>query len=164
MATAALQAPGRHRIAAAALRDEVPTHTAHSTSGEVRQALLAVVGAHLSGMPLNHELTDRDGRLISKTTTSPHYRLFALPDTSPPKPALSRTRDGSRIDVEVWDMPTEAFGTFVAGIPYPLGIGSVELADGTWVNGFMCEGAALAGATEITSYGGWRAYLAQRAR
>ncbi len=130
------------------------------TDGTVR---LAVVGAHLSGMPLNHQLTGRGGRLVSTTTTAPRYRLFALPDASPPKPALSRTAGGAGIEIEVWELPLTAFGSFVAEVPWPLGIGSVELADGTWIKGFISESDALASARDITSFGGWRAYLADRA-
>lgn len=121
---------------------------------------LAVVGAHLSGMPLNHQLTDRKARFIAKTTTSPQYRLFALPGTIPPKPGLIRHPDGASIEVEIWDVPVTLFGSFVAGVPAPLGIGSLELEDGTWVKGFICEGWVTANSRDITSYGGWRAFMA----
>ena len=132
---------------------------AANTGGHVD---LAVVGAHLAGMPLNHQLGDRGAVRVSVTTTSANYRLFALPDTAPPKPGLARARNGACIEVEVWRLTVEAFGSFVAEVPPPLGIDSVELADGGWVKGFICEGAALDGAADITHYGGWRAYLAAR--
>jgi allophanate hydrolase len=121
---------------------------------------IAVVGAHLEGQPLHHQLTDRDAVLVARTTTSVDYRLFAL-DTVPPKPGLVRTRDGDGacIEVEVYELDAAAFGSFVAAIPPPLAIGTVTLADGAEVSGFVCEPYALAGAPEITSHGGWRAYL-----
>jgi allophanate hydrolase len=121
---------------------------------------VAVVGAHLSGMPLNHQLQDRHAILRAQTTTSPHYRLYALPDTTPPKPGLRRVRHGgAEIVVEVWQMAASEFGTFVDLIPPPLGIGNVELADGRWVNGFICEGYGLDGARDVTEFGGWRAFI-----
>ena len=125
--------------------------------------LLAVVGAHLSGQPLNGQLTERGARLVHTTKSTPGYRLYALPDTTPPKPGLVRDPAfaGPGIELEVWAIPTREFGGFVAAVPAPLGIGSVELADGTSVKGFICEPFAVAGAQEITALGGWRAYLAQ---
>lgn len=124
---------------------------------------LAVVGAHLSGMPLNHQLTERGATLLEATTTSAHYRLFALPGTTPPKPGLQRhPGQGAPIAIEVWNLPMAEVGSFLAGVPSPLGLGSLELADGRWVHGFICEGHALEGATEITAHGGWRAYMAAR--
>jgi allophanate hydrolase len=125
---------------------------------------LAVVGAHLSGQPLNHQLTMLDGRFVRATRTAPVYRLYALPNTTPAKPGLARVdSDGVAIEVEVWALSAEAFGTFVAAVPPPLCIGSLSLADGTRVSGFLCEGYALAGATDISSFGGWRAYLQSKA-
>jgi allophanate hydrolase len=128
-----------------------------SQPGTVR---LAVVGAHLTGMPLNRELTERNAVLVETTTTSEVYRLYALAGTVPPKPGLVRSETGMPIQVELWDMPLSAFGSFVAGIPSPLGIGTLELHDGRLVKGFICEGHALAGAQDITQFGGWRAYRA----
>lgn len=120
---------------------------------------IAVVGAHLSGMPLNWQLVERQGRLICATRTAPVYRLFALPESTPPKPGLIRVRDGgSTIELELWEMPLAQYGSFVAGIPAPLGIGTLELEDGSTVQGFLCEAAATEGAEDITQYGGWRAY------
>ena len=125
---------------------------------------IAVVGAHLSGMPLNGQLTERGATLREATQTAPHYRLFALPGTVPPKPGLLRSgEDGASIAVEVWDMPVAAVGSFLALIAPPLGLGSLELADGRWVHGFLCEAHALESASEVTSFGGWREYIASLA-
>ena len=125
---------------------------------------IAVVGAHLSGLPLNGQLVERGAVRVASTTTAPHYRLFALPGTTPPKPGLQRVPDGgAAIAVEVWAMPLSAVGSFLALIPPPLGLGSVELADGRHVHGFICEGHALQGALDVTSFGGWRAYRASLA-
>ncbi len=122
---------------------------------------LAVVGAHLSGLPLNGQLTDRGGRLRMATHTAAQYRLFALPGTVPPKPGLLRVASGgSAIAIEVWDVPLPSIGSLLALIPAPLGLGSLTLADGSSVHGFICEAHALAGAQDITSFGGWRNYLA----
>jgi allophanate hydrolase len=122
---------------------------------------IAVVGAHLAGLPLNGQLTERRAVLLQSTTTAPHYRLYALPGTTPPKPGLQRCAEGgAAIAVEVWAMPMSAVGSFLALIPAPLGLGSLQLADGSSVHGFLCEPHALAGARDITSFGGWRAYLA----
>ncbi|MFO1272521.1 MAG: allophanate hydrolase [Rubrivivax sp.] len=122
---------------------------------------IAVVGAHLSGLPLNGQLTERGAVLLEATTTAPHYRLYALPGTVPPKPGLVRSAEGgAAIALEVWAMPQRAVGSFLALIPPPLGLGSVQLADGRHVHGFLCEPHALAGAREVTAFGGWRAYLA----
>ena len=130
-------------------------------AGQVR---VAVVGAHLSGMPLNHQLTSRGGRLVRQARTAPAYRLFALPGTTPPKPGLKRVgSDGAAIALELWDMPLDGFGAFVEEVPAPLAIGTLELDDGTWTKGFVCEPLALEGAADITRFGGWRAYVASRA-
>ncbi|KQW44954.1 MULTISPECIES: allophanate hydrolase [unclassified Roseateles] len=126
---------------------------------------LAVVGAHLSGMPLNGQLTTRGATLREATTTAPTYRLHALPGTVPPKPGLQRVAEGGEpIAVEIWNVPLRHIGSLLALIPAPLGLGSVLLADGSSVHGFICEGQALAGATDITAYGGWRAYMADTHR
>jgi allophanate hydrolase len=122
---------------------------------------VAVCGAHLSGLPLNHQLSERGGRLVAATRTAPRYRLFALPGGPPSRPGLVRqTEGGASVEVEVWELPAHHFGSFVAGIPAPLGIGTVELADGSLEKGFICEGYAVEGARDITDLGGWRAYLA----
>ena len=126
---------------------------------------LAVVGAHLAGQPLNHQLTSRGASLLRTTTTAPKYRLFALTNTTPPKPGLLRVAEPdvievpNGIEVEVWQLTEEAFGSFVAAIPPPMGIGNIEVADGSIVKGFICEPYALQGAKEITALGGWRNYL-----
>lgn len=126
---------------------------------------LAVVGAHLSGMPLNGQLLERGATLREATTTAPRYRLHALNGTVPPKPGLQRVAEGGRsIAVEVWNVPLRHIGSLLALIPAPLGLGTVELADGSSVHGFICEGHALAGATDITSHGGWRNYIASQRR
>jgi allophanate hydrolase len=124
---------------------------------------ICVVGAHLSGMPLNRELTGPGGFRLAETRTAGGYRLYALPGTTPPKPGMAHDPAfaGEGIAVEVWALPADAFGRFVAAIPAPLGIGKVTLADGSQVPGFLCEAHALAGAEEITRFGGWRAYRAQ---
>jgi allophanate hydrolase len=123
---------------------------------------VAVVGAHLSGMPLNSQLLERKAKLLRQTETAPDYEFFALPGTVPPKPGLQRVAagQGSRIVVEVWEMPMEHYGSFVALIPPPLGIGTLTLADGSSVQGFLCESLALQGARNISAFGGWRAYIA----
>lgn len=121
---------------------------------------LTVVGAHLTGMPLNGQLTERGAKLVQATTTAPHYRLYALPNTTPPKPGLKRVASGgAAIAVEVWDVPIAQVGSFLALIPAPLGLGKVELADGSWTAGFICEGFALDAAEDVTPFGGWRAYM-----
>jgi allophanate hydrolase len=122
--------------------------------------LLAVVGAHLSGQPLNKQLTELSAQLVRSCKTASEYRLYALPGTVPPKPGLARvTSGGSAIEIEVWQLTTAAFGAFVKGVPAPMTIGSCMLEDGTSVHGFGCEPIALEGATDITEFGGWRAYL-----
>jgi allophanate hydrolase len=125
------------------------------------RARLAVVGAHLSGMPLNHQLTDRRASLVRASKTAPCYRLYALPGTTPPKPGLIRVAggEGVSVELEIWEMSHEAFGSFVATIPAPLGIGQILLEDGTSVQGFLCESVALTGARDISSFGGWRAFM-----
>lgn len=124
--------------------------------------LVAVAGAHLSGQPLNHQLTERGARLVRTCRTSAEYRLYAL-ETTPPKPGLVKEPgfSGDGIEVEVWAVPENTFGGFVAAIPAPLGIGTVTLEDGTAVKGFICEQAGLSSAKEITRFGGWRNYLAK---
>ena len=120
---------------------------------------LAVVGAHLTGMPLNFQLTTRGGTLVQKTKTAASYRLFALKNTTPPKPGLQYHSKGQEIEVEVWDIPIANFGQIVAEVPAPLGIGNVRLADGSWVKGFICEGYALEDAIDISHFGGWRDFI-----
>lgn len=124
---------------------------------------VVVCGAHLQGQPLNWQLTDRGGRLLESIPSSPAYRLYALPDGR--RPGMVRVAEnGCSIEVEVWSLPADTFGSFVAGIPAPLGIGQVELADGRWLSGFICDGYGLEGATDISEFGGWRSWLAHRAK
>jgi allophanate hydrolase len=161
--------PGTHDAALAGIglrweqgrADPLPPATRWPASAPV--LALAVVGAHLSGLALNHQLTERGARLRSVTTTAPHYRLHALPGTVPPKPGLVRVADGgAAIAVEVWEVPLPQVGSFLAGVAAPLGLGSVELAGGERVHGFLCEAHALTGAPDISALGGWRAYLASQ--
>ncbi|KQN74848.1 allophanate hydrolase [Devosia sp. Leaf64] len=127
---------------------------------------IAVVGAHLTGMPLNPELTALGGWLVEETKTAPQYRLYALKGTVPPKPGLQRVAEtnGEPIIIEVWSLPAAGFGTFVSKIPAPLGVGKLVLADGRHVTGFLCEATALDDAADITKFGGWRAYIASKAK
>ncbi len=122
---------------------------------------IAVVGAHLSGMPLNGQLTQRGAVWVETTRTAAQYRLFALADTTPPKPGLIRVSadQGACIAVEIWRMPMSQYGSFVSLIPAPLGMGTLMLEDGRQVQGFLCESLATQGAQDITPWGGWRAYL-----
>ncbi len=121
---------------------------------------VAVVGAHLTGQPLNRQLTERNAKLVETTRTTAGYRLYALADTVPAKPGLMFDGSGpGAIEVEIWEMDEGGFGSFVAAIPAPLGIGTVTLADGRTVKGFLCEAHAITGAEDITAFGGWRAWL-----
>lgn len=125
---------------------------------------LAVVGAHLQGQPLHAQLTDRKARLLWSGRTTSSYRLYALANTTPAKPGLVRdpSFQGEGIEVEVYGLTPEKLGSFLTLVSSPLAIGSVELATGEWVKGFVCEPSALHGATEITEFGGWRAWLSSR--
>jgi allophanate hydrolase len=121
---------------------------------------LAVCGAHMQGLALNQQLLERGGYLLRRTRTAAHYRLYALSGPPPQRPGLVRTsKGGASIEVEVWAMRSADFGSFVAGIPAPLGIGTIELQNGEKVPGFLCESYAAADAADITALGGWRAYL-----
>ncbi|MBV9389490.1 MAG: allophanate hydrolase [Chroococcidiopsidaceae cyanobacterium CP_BM_ER_R8_30] len=123
---------------------------------------IAVVGAHLTGQPLNHQLIEEQGTLVRSCRTSSIYRLYALTGTTISKPGLIRQSNGQgyAIEVEVWELPVAGFGRFVAKIPPPLGIGTLVLEDGEEVKGFLCESYAIADAPDISHLGGWRAYLA----
>lgn len=121
---------------------------------------VVVCGAHLDGLPLNWQLKERGATLLQKTTSSPHYKLYALAGGPPFRPGMVRVAEGGNsIEVEVWRIPVQHFGSFVAEIPAPLGIGKVELADGHWECGFICESFGIEGATDITQLGGWRQYI-----
>lgn len=129
---------------------------------KVDQVRLAVCGAHLSGLPLNKQLTVRKGKLLTCTKTSPDYKLFALREDPPCRPGMvhiENEEQGFAIEVEVWELPIRELGSFVAGIPKPLGIGTITLASGEMVLGFLCEHYALEDAVDISQLGGWRKYL-----
>ncbi|MDX5330951.1 MAG: allophanate hydrolase [Caulobacteraceae bacterium] len=133
--------------------------------GKPETVKLCVVGAHLAGMPLHWQLTSRDARLVARTRTAPAYRLYAMAETTPPKPALVHVGEdeGGAIEVEVYELEVAAFGSFTVEVPAPLAIGTVSLEDGSSVKGFVAEPRALDGATDITHLGGWRAYIASLA-
>lgn len=133
----------------------IPLSTAFNSDSSIE---LAVVGAHLSGMPLNYQLTDRGGVLSETTQTASTYQLFALAGSTPAKPGLKRHSDGRSITVEVWRIPKARFGEIVSEVPSPLGIGNVELVDGRWVKSFICEEYGFAGGTDVTAFGGWKSY------
>lgn len=139
-------------------REPLPASAAND--GNETTIMLAVVGAHLTGQPLNGQLTERGARLAARTRTAPHYRLFALTGATPPKPGLMAAPgfQGPGIAVELWEMDAAAFGRVTALVPPPLAIGSLQLADGRWVKGFVCEPQGLEGAEDITGFGGWLAY------
>lgn len=123
---------------------------------------LVVCGAHLDGLPLNHQLTERGGRLVRSCRSAPRYRFYALAGGPPFRPGMVRVAEGeveTGIEVEVWSLPEETVGSFLAGIPAPLGLGKVELDDGTWVTGFTCESAGTEAAEDITSLASWRKFL-----
>lgn len=123
---------------------------------------IVVVGAHLTGLPLNHELVAQGGVFLRAVGTRPCYRLFALAGGPPRRPGLLRVpdREGASIATEVWGLPDDGFGRFVAAIPAPLCIGTLLLADGTAPKGFLVEPEGTTGAMDVTRYGGWRAFLA----
>ena len=131
-------------------------------AAETDEAEIAVCGAHLAGLPLNHQLTSRGARFLRATVSTPDYRFYALPGGPPERPGMVRVADGTggAVTVEVWAIPLAELGSFLAGIPAPLGLGRVRLADGTTPIGFVCEAAATDGARDITAIGDWRTYLA----
>jgi allophanate hydrolase len=147
-----------------ALGHALPTTAAHTRLSE-DTALLAVVGAHLAGEPLNHQLLDLGAKLVSLTRTRDCYRLFALP-TQPAKPGLVRANEGEAghaIEVEVYALSHAALWEFMRLVNAPLCIGRVELADGSLVHGFLCEPSAAQGQREISAFGGWRTFRRARA-
>lgn len=123
---------------------------------------LVVVGAHMSGLPLNHELTSRGAMFVERVKTTSSYRFYALAGGPPFRPGLVKEPGGASIEVEVWRLPRAAVGDFLAGVPQPLCIGTVDLLSGRSVKGFLCEPGGLEGAEEITHFGGWRAYMATK--
>ncbi len=138
----------------------LPPADAHARAAPDGFIDVMVCGAHMSGLPLNKQLLERGAWQVATTRTAPIYRFYALPGGPPFRPGLVQVNDdGVAIDVEVWRMPVEHFGSFVAGIPAPLGIGKVKLEDGSVVSGFLCESLGVADATDISALGGWRQYL-----
>ena len=145
------------RLGAKFLGEAAPLRTLPAPG---RTLKLAVCGAHLSGLPLNWQLTQLGASLVRTTRTSPAYKLYALPGTTPPKPGLVRVADGGgSIEVEVWEVPVGGYGHFVSNIPGPLGIGTITLEDGSAVQSFLCEAIAVQGARDLTPFGSWRAFL-----
>jgi allophanate hydrolase len=137
-------------------------HSARARPGEIE---LCVVGAHLSGMALNGELTSRGARFLRTVRTAPDYNLFALAGGPPRRPGLLRCApgEGHSIEAEVWALTPEAFGSFVEGVPAPLGIGTTRLSDGTKPKGFIVESVETLDARDISEFGGWRAYCSATA-
>lgn len=136
---------------------------APATVARSDRARVVVCGAHLDGLPLNWQLRQRGGRLLKATHSSPDYQLYALAGGPPFRPGMVRVADGGvAIEVEVWELPSAELGSFLTGIPAPLGLGKVQLTDGSWETGFICEPYGLEGAANISECGGWRAYLASR--
>jgi allophanate hydrolase len=129
--------------------------------GRMETVKLAVVGAHLKDMPLHWQLTSRDARFVGEARTAPVYRLYAIADSVPPKPALVHSGEGAAIALEIYELDMAAFGSFVAEVPPPLAIGTVTLEDGSLVKGFIAEPRATTGAEDITDLGGWRAFIAR---
>ncbi|MDF3809611.1 MULTISPECIES: allophanate hydrolase [Rhodopseudomonas] len=142
-----------------------PSLAAVSPAPQADEIPIAVVGAHLSGMALNGELRALGARLLRPAATAPDYKLYALDGTTPPKPGMLRVAPGAgaSIALELWSLSVAAFGKFVAAIPAPLSIGTIVLDDGDSVQGFLVEAAAVEGARDISSFGGWRAFMAQKA-
>ena len=140
-----------------------PPLAALPVSASADEIPIAVVGAHLSGMALNGELKALGGRLLEATSTAPDYKLYAL-STTPPKPGMLRVEPGTghQIKLELWALSAASFGQFVAAIPPPLSIGTVRLADGRGIKGFLVEPAAVKGARDISEFGGWRAFMTQK--
>jgi allophanate hydrolase len=129
--------------------------------GRMETVKLAVVGAHLKDMPLHWQLTSRNATFVGEARTAPVYRLYAMADSVPPKPALVHSGDGAAIALEIYELDMAAFGSFVAEVPPPLAIGTVTLEDGSLVKGFVAEPRAMENAEDVTSLGGWRAYIAR---
>ncbi|MEZ0277382.1 MAG: allophanate hydrolase [Roseimicrobium sp.] len=152
---------GKTSISSSGLTPITPANEAGSKSW----MQIAVCGAHMKGLPLNHQLTSRGGRLVRKGTTTPDYRLYRVPGSGsiPDRPGLVRvTEGGTAIALEVWELPEDTVGSFVNAVPPPLGFGKVQLEDGSKVFGFLCESIALQPEEEITSFGGWRAWMQSR--
>ncbi|WP_404482121.1 allophanate hydrolase [Novosphingobium sp. BL-52-GroH] len=142
---------------------DLPSPPPLDLEGKMQTVKLAVVGAHLKDMPLHWQLTSRDATFLGAFETAPNYRLYAMAESVPPKPALVHSEEGAPIKVEVYELGVAEFGSFVVEVPAPLAIGTVTLADGSSVKGFVSEPRALTGAEDITDLGGWRAYVARGA-
>ena len=140
---------------------DLPVVPSLDLEGKMETVKLAVVGAHLKDMPLHWQLTSREAKFVGAFHTAPNYRLYAIADSVPPKPALVHSDDGAAIAVEVYELDIAAFGSFVVEVPAPLAIGTVTLADGSSVKGFVAEPRAAIGAEDITDLGGWRAFIAR---
>jgi allophanate hydrolase len=159
-ATATFPHEPAHPDVLATTASSVATSASGTDTAHKNWISVAVCGAHMEGLPLNQQLTSRDGVLISRTRTAAKYKFYALPGGPPHRPGLVRvSSDGASIEVEVWSVPASLFGSFVAGIPAPLCIGKVELESGEQVAGFLCESSATTTATDITALGSWRRYL-----
>jgi len=141
---------------------DLPSPPPLDLEGKMQTVKIAVVGAHLEGMPLHWQLTSRNATFVGAFETAPSYRLYAIADSVPPKPALVFSEDGASIKLEVYELGVAEFGSFVVDVPPPLAIGTVTLADGSSVKGFVSEPRALTGAEDITHLGGWRAYIAAK--
>lgn len=138
-----------------AMPSEAPVVARHQHTIQV-----AVCGAHMRGLPLNWQLTERNARFIEATQSAPEYRFYALPGGPPERPGMLHVGPGGEaIELEVWEVPADRFGSFVAAIPAPLGIGKVHLASGAKIPGFICEGSVVAAAEDITELGSWRTWL-----
>ncbi len=139
------------------------TSSAPQSPARGDRARVVVCGAHLDGLPLNWQLKQRGGRLLEATQSSPDYKLYALAGGPPFRPGMVRVDEGGvAIEVEVWEIPSSELGSFMTGIPAPLGLGKVQLADGRWETGFICEPYGLQHARDISELGGWRAYMKRR--
>jgi allophanate hydrolase len=150
-------------VADALQRQQLPDLPTPAHPARHDRARLVVCGAHLEGLALNWQLKQRGARLIEATHSSPDYRLYALAGGPPLRPGMLRVGEGGvAIEVEVWELPSSELGSFLTGIPAPLGLGKVQLADGRWESGFICEPYGLDGAEDISHLGGWRAYLTTR--
>lgn len=148
-------------VASSVARDGAGSGDAIAAEMTDDEIAIAVCGAHMSGLPLNGELTGRGARFLRRCLSAPRYSFYALAGGPPKRPGMVLEQTGGgAVELEVWALPRTAFGDFIAGIPSPLGIGTVALEDGSAVKGFICEAGGLAGAEDITSFGGWRAYLA----
>ena len=141
----------------------LPTCAAPAAAAGADEIMVAAVGAHMSGLPLNHELTRLGARFVRAARTAPCYRLYSLPGGPPRRPGLMRSASGEAIALEVWALPLARFGEFMQGIPQPLGIGTLDLEDGSRVKGFICEAIGIEGAEDVSRFGGWRAWLAAAA-